>query len=200
MAYDRASIKLRSYDAPRNFPWSQTTDLEAKFQSPLNMEDILKMIKDETYESKFNEFLREKTGKEKDDDLSVQKNCDNFRRLLFEKELTPSDVGKLNRFVIPKKFVVAYFPPVPDNDHSEGFVNDEDLRSPNSGCFEIGTSLPKNNIGASLKLGRETQVKYVESKEDEGIVEDREISDEVIQTSNVETKGFKLFGVQIMTS
>nr|GEX34549.1 AP2/ERF and B3 domain-containing transcription factor At1g50680-like [Tanacetum cinerariifolium] len=46
-------------------------------------------------------------------------------RLLFENKLTPSDVGKLNRLVIAKKFVVAYFPPVPDNDHSEGFVNDE---------------------------------------------------------------------------
>nr|GEY77240.1 AP2/ERF and B3 domain-containing transcription factor At1g50680-like [Tanacetum cinerariifolium] len=125
MAYDRASIKLRSYDSPRNFPWSQTTDLEAKFQSHLNMEVILKMIKDETYESKFNNFLKEKTGKEKDDDLSVQNNCANFCRLLFENKLTPSDVGKLNRLVIAKKFVVAYFPPVPDNDHSEGFVNDE---------------------------------------------------------------------------
>nr|GEV63235.1 AP2/ERF and B3 domain-containing transcription factor At1g50680 [Tanacetum cinerariifolium] len=125
MAYDRASIKLRSYDSHRNFPWSQTTDLEAKFQSHPNMEVILKMIKDKTYESKFNNFLREKIGKEKDDDLSMQKNCDNFRRLLFEKELTPSDVGKLNRLIISKKFAVAYFPPVPDNDHSEGSVNDE---------------------------------------------------------------------------
>nr|GEY94607.1 AP2/ERF and B3 domain-containing transcription factor At1g50680-like [Tanacetum cinerariifolium] len=96
-----------------------------KFQSHLNMEVILKMIKDETYESKFNNFLREKSGKEKDDDLSVQKNCDNFRRLLFKKELTLSDVGKLSRLVVPKKFDVVYFPPVPDNDHSEGFVNDE---------------------------------------------------------------------------
>nr|GEV81459.1 RNA-directed DNA polymerase, eukaryota [Tanacetum cinerariifolium] len=125
MAYDRASIKLRSYDSPRNFPWSQTTDLEAK----------------------------EKTDKEKDDDLSVQKNYDNIHRLLFEKELTPSDVGKLSRLVIPKKFAVAYFPPVPANDHSEGFVNDE--------------------------LGMETQVRYMESNKDEGIVEDREISDEL---------------------
>nr|GEV05802.1 hypothetical protein [Tanacetum cinerariifolium] len=232
MAYDRASIKLRSYDSHRNFHWSQTTDLEAKFQSHPNMEVILKMIKDETYESKFNNFLREKIGKEKDDDLSMQKNCDNFRRLLFEKVLTPSDVGKLNRLIIPKKFAVAYFPPVPDNDHSEGFVNDEvilpfydvdnklwmfrycywkssksfvftrgwnqfvkekklmandkisfyyneDLRSPNSGCFEIGTSLPKTNIGASLKLGMETQVRRMDPKEDEGIVEDREISKEL---------------------
>nr|GEZ08267.1 AP2/ERF and B3 domain-containing transcription factor At1g50680-like [Tanacetum cinerariifolium] len=253
MAYDRASIKLRSYDSPKNFPWSQTTDLEAKFQSHLNIEVILKMIKDETYESKFNNFLREKTGKEKDDDLSVRKNCDNFRRLLFKKELTPSDVGNLNRLVIPKKFAMAYFPRVPDNDHSNRFVNDEvilpfydvdsklwkfrysyckssrifvfsrgwnrfvkekkltakdkinfyyneDLRSANSSYFEIGTSFPKSNIGASLKLGMETQVRYMESKEDEGIIEDREISDEVIQTSNVETKGFKLFGVQIMKS
>nr|GEU75036.1 AP2/ERF and B3 domain-containing transcription factor At1g50680-like [Tanacetum cinerariifolium] len=105
-------------------------------------------------------------------------------RLLFKKELTPSDVGKLNRLVIPKKFVVAYFPLVPDNDHSEGFVNDEVIlpfydvdnklwkfrycywKSSQSfvftrGCFEIGTSLPNSNTGASLKLGMETQVRGV---------------------------------------
>ncbi|KMZ58704.1 hypothetical protein ZOSMA_74G00450 [Zostera marina] len=31
-------------------------------------------------------------------------------RELFKKELTPSDVGKLNRLVIPKKYAVRYFP------------------------------------------------------------------------------------------
>nr|GEU58379.1 DNA-directed RNA polymerase II subunit RPB7 [Tanacetum cinerariifolium] len=75
-----------------------------------------------------------------------------------------------NRFVKEKKLMA--------NDKIS-FYDNEDLRSPNSGCFEIGTSLPKSNIRASLKLGMETQVRYMESKEDEGVVEDREISDEL---------------------
>ncbi|CAA6667609.1 unnamed protein product [Spirodela intermedia] len=32
------------------------------------------------------------------------------RELLFEKPLTPSDVGKLNRLVIPKQYAEKYFP------------------------------------------------------------------------------------------
>lgn len=32
------------------------------------------------------------------------------RELLFEKPLTPSDVGKLNRLVIPKQYAERYFP------------------------------------------------------------------------------------------
>ncbi|KMZ68034.1 hypothetical protein ZOSMA_24G00550 [Zostera marina] len=35
-----------------------------------------------------------------------------FPRELFRKELTPSDVGKLNRLVIPKKYAVQYLPPI----------------------------------------------------------------------------------------
>ncbi|PWA88975.1 AP2/B3 transcription factor family protein [Artemisia annua] len=45
--------------------------------------------------------------------------------LLFEKELTPSDVGKLNRLVKPKKYAVRYFPTVPHNDKSHGFAKNE---------------------------------------------------------------------------
>nr|GEZ68897.1 AP2/B3 transcription factor family protein [Tanacetum cinerariifolium] len=50
---------------------------------------------------------------------------------------------------------------------------------------------------ASLKLGLGTQVKYIVPEEEEGSVEGHEMKDEVIQASNVETKGVKLFGVQI---
>ena len=36
--------------------------------------------------------------------------CRGMRELLFEKPLTPSDVGKLNRLVIPKQYAERYFP------------------------------------------------------------------------------------------
>ncbi|PWA91984.1 AP2/B3 transcription factor family protein [Artemisia annua] len=45
--------------------------------------------------------------------------------LLFEKELTPSDVGKLNRLVKPKKYAVRYFPTLHHNDKSHGFAKNE---------------------------------------------------------------------------
>ena len=34
---------------------------------------------------------------------------------LFQKELTPSDVGKLNRIVIPKKYAIKYFPHISES-------------------------------------------------------------------------------------
>ncbi|GJW51136.1 AP2/ERF and B3 domain-containing transcription factor like protein [Tanacetum coccineum] len=271
IAYDRVSIKLRSSDASRNFPWSETTVQEAKFQSLFSMYSILAMIKGGSYQSMFDNFLSEK---ENDSDIFVEKSYGISPRLLFEKELTPSDVGKLNRLVIPKKHAVMYFPPLPDpdTDKSHGFANDEVIlsfydvqkklwkfrycywKSSQSFVFTRGwnqfvkekglvendkvrfyflenpgmqnlmfyiidtdTDLSMSYIGASLKLGLGTQVKYIVPKEEEaslklglgtqvkyivpkdeeGSVEDHETKDEVIQASNVETKGIKLFGVQI---
>ncbi|PWA55131.1 AP2/B3 transcription factor family protein [Artemisia annua] len=249
IAYDRALIKLRSSDAPRNFCWTEATVLEAEFQSLHNMETILAMIKEGSYQSTFDDFLL-KTDKGNGKNLYVQKSCGVSWRLLFQKELTLSDVSKLNRFVIPKKHAVTHFSPVtdkprgPDNNgevmlsfydvhgklwkfrycywkSSQSFVftrgwnqfvkekglmaNDkitfyhysENLEKPDSWVFVIDTCPSACYIGSSLKLGMGTQVKYLVSKEDEGSVDDQEMSDEVIQTSNVETKGFKLFGVQI---
>ncbi|KAK1438140.1 hypothetical protein QVD17_03943 [Tagetes erecta] len=126
IAYDRASMKLRSVDAPRNFQLTKSTVLEASFQSHYTMETILAMIKDGSYQAKFDDFQRQKRKDDEKDDLpSVEKANYGFScRVLFQKELTPSDVGKLNRLVIPKKYAVRYFPPVPD-EPSHGFANDE---------------------------------------------------------------------------
>ncbi|KAL9998166.1 putative transcription factor RAV family [Helianthus debilis subsp. tardiflorus] len=123
IAYDRASMKLRTADAPRNFPLTKSTLLEANFQSHYSMETILAMIKDGSYQAKFEDYQRLK--KDRENDNVVEKGSLGFScRVLFQKELTPSDVGKLNRLVIPKKYAVRYFPPVPD-DVAQGFANDE---------------------------------------------------------------------------
>lgn len=125
VAYDRASIKLRSPDAPRNFPLTKSTLLETNFQSLYTMETVLSMIKDGSYQVKFDDFTRAKMDKENDHALSLDNgiNCGFSCKVLFQKELTPSDVGKLNRLVIPKKYAVMYFPHVPDE--NDGFTNDE---------------------------------------------------------------------------
>ncbi|KAK8590937.1 hypothetical protein V6N13_031008 [Hibiscus sabdariffa] len=48
---------------------------------------------------------------------------------LFQKELTPSDVGKLNRLVIPKKYAVKHFPHISETDRQSlaGGVEDIEL-------------------------------------------------------------------------
>ncbi|KAL1208947.1 AP2/ERF and B3 domain-containing transcription factor [Cardamine amara subsp. amara] len=122
MAYDSAAIKLRGFDANshRNFPWSDITVHEPNFQEGHTTEAVLNMIRDGSYQHKFREFLRVRSQ------IAASMNIVGSKQLrregdqdsnksfswtqLFQKELTPSDVGKLNRLVIPKKYAVKYLP------------------------------------------------------------------------------------------
>ncbi|KAL6956764.1 hypothetical protein U1Q18_049430 [Sarracenia purpurea var. burkii] len=130
MAYDSASTKLRiTGDNYRNIPWTNTTIHEPKFQSFHSPEAILNMIRNGSYPSRFAEFLKSQSG-EKETGFDVG----NFHghagfscKLLFQKELTPSDVGKLNRLVIPKKYAVRYFPGVAEEDKECGKVDEVHL-------------------------------------------------------------------------
>ncbi|KAG9138673.1 hypothetical protein Leryth_018570 [Lithospermum erythrorhizon] len=122
MAYDSAAIKLRNGDSQRNFPWTSDTVLEPDFQSQFNVEEVLVMIKDGTYSNKFSEYLKASLQ-----DGQAFPGFDNpgigsSGQELFQKELTPSDVGKLNRLVIPKKFAVKYFPSIVLNQEQIGEV------------------------------------------------------------------------------
>ncbi|PSS26974.1 AP2/ERF and B3 domain-containing transcription factor [Actinidia chinensis var. chinensis] len=124
MVYDSASLKLRTGDNYRNFPWTNVTVHEPKFQSLHSTEAILNMIRDGSYTSKFADFLGSQKGEQ---ELSVNlitvHGHGGFSfKLLFQKELTPSDVGKLNRLVVPKKYAVKYFPVVPES--TEGNTDD----------------------------------------------------------------------------
>ena len=148
MAYDSAAIKLRSGDLHRNFPWTALTLQEPQFQAHYTADAVLAMIKDGSYQSKFEHFIRvrsmaswSKQVVAVDDQISPStrggpsaldfgkirvwaadsSQLATTRKLLFQKELTPSDVGKLNRLVIPKKYAVKYFPFI-----SEENVDDSD--------------------------------------------------------------------------
>lgn len=60
MAYDSAAIRLRSQDSHRNLPWTNSTVQEPNFQRQFSTEDILRMIKEGSYPTKFDEYLKEK--------------------------------------------------------------------------------------------------------------------------------------------
>lgn len=109
MAYDSAAIKLRGGDSYRNFPWTNITVEEPKFQSQFSTETVLDMIKDGSYPTKFVEYLRAQSLVTQNL-ATVPSNGGFVCKKLFQKELTPSDVGKLNRLVIPKKYALMYFP------------------------------------------------------------------------------------------
>lgn len=107
VAYDRAATKLRSGDPHRNFPFS-LSPLEPTFQDLHSTEALLAMIRDGSYEPKFAQFLRSTGGAAAAP--AVHGGGGLAFQELFRKELTPSDVGKLNRLVIPKKHAVKFFP------------------------------------------------------------------------------------------
>ncbi|KAG8372589.1 hypothetical protein BUALT_Bualt12G0081700 [Buddleja alternifolia] len=120
MAYDSAAIKLRNGDSHRNFPWTSITVCEPKFQTQFTTEAILSMIKDGSYAAKFSDYMRAQL--QQGHCLTTLHGPTNGVkwRQLFQKELTPSDVSKLNRLVIPKKYAVKYFPRISDVEEKNG--------------------------------------------------------------------------------
>ena len=134
-AYDSASIKLRSFDANshRNFPWSEITVQEPDFQKSHTTEAVLNMIRDSSYPQKFGDYLIVRSqmvaianvnivgSKQSRGGGEESTKCFSCTEL-FHKELTPSDVGKLNRLVIPKKHAVKHLPFISDdqNEREEG--------------------------------------------------------------------------------
>ncbi|XP_057972527.1 AP2/ERF and B3 domain-containing transcription factor At1g51120-like [Malania oleifera] len=126
IAYDSAAIKFRSEDLHRNFPWNSLSAQEPIFQSHLTAEEVINMIKDGTYQSRFEEYLRNQPYINSKVELSLAtaghvseaKEGGSSCQQLFQKELTLSDVGKLNRLVIPKKYAVRYFPQLSDGEDS----------------------------------------------------------------------------------
>ncbi|XVF04608.1 hypothetical protein REPUB_Repub05bG0098900 [Reevesia pubescens] len=135
MAYDSAAIKLRNGDSHRNFPWTDHNVQEPNFQNLYIKEDVLNMIRDGSYQAKLAEFVKILSKKDGKSGTNLNKNLVHgdiqFSCMqLFQKELTPSDVGKLNRFVIPKKYAVKYFPYICENEQQSlvgGGIEDIEL-------------------------------------------------------------------------
>ncbi|KAM6598159.1 hypothetical protein CsatA_008683 [Cannabis sativa] len=172
MAYDSAAIRLRNGDTHRNFPWTNVTLHEPDFQSQYTMEAILNMIKDGSYQSKFEEFLRNRSQKKEfvennsvsttnhhdrhhfhhphhhfNQQIRVHGDAQFLCRQLFQKELTPSDVGKLNRLVIPKKYAVKYFPYISELDNNNNNTNNNpNLNMTNNDTNSCHNTTNNNNI------------------------------------------------------
>lgn len=131
MAYDSAAIRLRSVDSHRNFLWTKITIEEPNFQSHYSTEAVINMIRDGSYSSRFADFLRSHSRTLEEDVIFSQMRAGTdgwmMCRQLFQKELTPSDVGKLNRLVIPKKYAVKYFPQISERveEHAENDKADD---------------------------------------------------------------------------
>ncbi|KAM0974257.1 hypothetical protein FF1_017499 [Malus domestica] len=124
MAYDSAAIKLRGWECHRNFPWTKVTFEEPHFQNQYSKEAVLRMIKDSSYQAEFLEYRKScaaskslRSGIQFDSLVRVHSNgnAKMLNRLLFQKELTPSDVSKLNRLVIPVTNAKRCFPSISES-------------------------------------------------------------------------------------
>ncbi|XP_031111813.1 AP2/ERF and B3 domain-containing transcription factor At1g51120-like [Ipomoea triloba] len=128
-AYDSAAIRLRCGDAHRNFPWTAITLQEPSFQTQFSTEQILKMIKDGSYVPKFSDHCKTLSLTGQPVRLSTRTGDEpgSVLKELFKKELTPSDVGKLNRLVIPKKHALKFFPRTLDTAAEDDGADDVEL-------------------------------------------------------------------------
>ncbi|KAJ1690718.1 hypothetical protein LUZ63_014873 [Rhynchospora breviuscula] len=111
-AYDIAAQRFRGRDAATNFPPLTETDpenaSELTFLSAHSKVEIVDMLRKHTYHeelrhSRRNQQLGRNVGGRRTGTWSE-------RELLFYKVVTPSDVGKLNRLVIPKQHAEKHFP------------------------------------------------------------------------------------------
>ncbi|OAY31266.1 AP2/ERF and B3 domain-containing transcription factor RAV1 [Manihot esculenta] len=141
-AYDIAAQRFRGRDAITNFKpqgaETEADDIEAAFLNSHSKAEIVDMLRKHTYDDELEQSKRnykiDGLGKQNRNPgannvaLSGSDRVLKAREQLFEKAVTPSDVGKLNRLVIPKQHAEKHFPLQSGNNSTKGvLLNFEDI-------------------------------------------------------------------------
>ncbi|KAJ8774573.1 hypothetical protein K2173_017019 [Erythroxylum novogranatense] len=123
-AYDIAAQRFRGRDAVTNFKQAaevsdEDGEIEATFLNSHSKAEIVDMLRKHTYNDELEQSKRNYNGKPlrtpgaHNNGGAIYGFSDSVckeREQLFEKTVTPSDVGKLNRLVIPKQHAEKHFP------------------------------------------------------------------------------------------
>nr|CAB3476338.1 unnamed protein product [Digitaria exilis] len=107
-AYDVAALRYRGREATTNFPGAGSSAPELAFLAAHSKAEIVDMLRKHTYADELRQGLRR--GANGMGAARAQPTPAWARALLFEKAVTPSDVGKLNRLVVPKQHAEKHFP------------------------------------------------------------------------------------------
>ncbi|MBA0711270.1 hypothetical protein Golax_010468 [Gossypium laxum] len=139
-AYDIAAQRFRGPDAVTNFKHLQETEedgIEMAFLNTHSKAEIVDMLRKHTYNDELEQSRTRRCYGFDGNGKRVVGNEAVFgsfgaevkaRDQLFEKAVTPSDVGKLNRLVIPKQHAEKYFPLQSGGASSKGvLLNLEDV-------------------------------------------------------------------------
>ncbi|CAO2198912.1 unnamed protein product [Urochloa humidicola] len=110
-AYDVAALRYRGRDAATNFPRAAgagaSAAAELAFLAAHSKAEVVDMLRKHTYADELRQGLRRGRGGM---GARAQPTPAWARAPLFEKAVTPSDVGKLNRLVVPKQHAEKHFP------------------------------------------------------------------------------------------
>ncbi|KAJ3686073.1 hypothetical protein LUZ61_015237 [Rhynchospora tenuis] len=112
--YDIAAQRFRGFEATTNFKRLCKSDpegaAELSFLAAHSKAEIVRMLRHHTYDEELRNSRRKKPLSSKDTCWMGNSNRSHVFIFLFNKTVTPSDVGKLNRLVIPKQHAEKHFP------------------------------------------------------------------------------------------